>query len=68
MKAKGWKVYRFAVEGEDGQRRWDEAYQFLLRCIVENREKSHESEQEERNGSGTVCSCINHTTTTGSDH
>ena len=52
MKAKRWKVYRCAVERVDGQRRWDEAYQFLLHCMIENREKAldektRKEEQEE---------------------
>ena len=71
MRTKRWKVYRCAVEREDGQRRWDEAYQFLLQCMIENREKTLDEksqEQEEQNGSSTVCSCINHTATNGSDN
>jgi hypothetical protein len=71
MKTKRWKVYRCAVEREDGQQRWDEAYQFLLHCMIENREKTPDEksrEQEEQNGSGTLCSCLNHTATTGSEH
>ena len=71
MKAKRWKVYRCAVEREDGQRRWYEAYQFLLHCMTENCENPLDEksrQQEEQNGSSTVCSCINHTATTGSDH
>ena len=73
MKAKRWKVYRCAVERLDGQRRWDEVYQFLLQCMAENCEKSLdertlEKEQEEPNGSGTLCSCINYRATTGSDN
>jgi hypothetical protein len=35
MRTKRWKVYPCAVEREDGQRRWDEAYQFLLHCMAE---------------------------------
>ena len=71
MKAKRRKVYRCAVERDDGQQRWDEAYQFLLHCMIENREKTRNEksrQQEEQNGSSTVCSCINHTATTGSDN
>ena len=71
MKTKRWKIYRCAVERDDGQRRWDEAYQFLLHCMAENCEKTPDErsrEQEEQNGTSTVCSCINHTATTGSDH
>lgn len=73
MKAKQWKIYGCAIERDDGQRRWDEAYQFLLQCMIENREKvldekTHEEEQEEQNGSSTLCSCINHTSTTGADN
>jgi len=83
MRTKQWKVHRDTIERDNGQRRWDEAYQFLLQCMIENRERSlgerslgeksldettHEEEQEEQNGSGTLCSCLNHTATTGSDH
>ena len=73
MKPKRWKVYRCAVEREDGQQRWDEAYQFLLRCMVENcekslDEKSREEEQAGQSGSSTLCPCLNNTATTGSDH
>jgi len=64
---KQWKVHRYTVERDDGQRRWDEAYQFLLHCMIENREKARK-EQEEQNGSCTLCPCLNHTATTGSDH
>ncbi|MHA2065226.1 MAG: hypothetical protein ACXABY_12690 [Candidatus Thorarchaeota archaeon] len=67
-----WKVHRSAIEREDGQQRWDEAYQFLLHCMMENREKALDEktceEQEEQNGSCTLCPCFNHTATTGSDH
>jgi hypothetical protein len=65
---KQWQVRRCTTQRDDGQRRWDEAYQFLLQCMMENREKACEEEQEERNGSGTICPCFNHTATTGSDH
>ena len=71
MRAKQWKIHRSAIERDDGQRRWDEAYQFLLQCMIENREKTLDEksqEQEEQNGSCAVCSCINHTATTGSDN
>jgi len=73
MRTKQWNVDRDTIERDNGQRRWDEAYQFLLQCMIENREKSldekcHEEEQEEQNGSGTLCPCLNHTATTGSDH
>ena len=71
MKAKRWKICRCAVERVDGQRRWDEAYKFLLQCMIENREKTLDEksqEQEEQNGSSTLCSCLNHTATTGSDN
>ena len=71
MRTKQWKVDRDTIERDNGQRRWDEAYQFLLQCMIENRERSLDErsrEQEEQNGSGTLCSCLNHTATTGSDH
>ena len=68
MRAKQWKIYRCAIERDDGQRRWDEAYQFLLHCMMENREKAREEEQEERNGSCALCPCLNHTATNGSDN
>jgi len=63
---KKWKVYRCTTQRDDGQRRWDEAYQFLLQCMIEK--EAREEEQEERNGSCTICPCLNHTATTGSDH
>ena len=68
MRTKQWKVHRDAIELDNGQRRWDEAYQFLLHCMIENREKTREEEQEGQNGSCTLCPCLNHTATTGSDH
>ena len=71
MKAKRCKAYRCAVERVDGQRRWDEAYQFLLQCMIENREKALDEksrEQEEQNGNCALCSCLNYTATTGSDN
>jgi len=71
MRTKRWKVYRYAVEREDGQRRWDEAYQFLLHCMTENCEKTRNErsrQQEEQNGSCALCSCIDYTATTGSDN
>jgi len=64
---KQWKVHRWAVEREDGQQRWDEAYQFLLHCMIENREKSR-GEEEEQDGSCALRSCFDHKATTGSDH
>jgi hypothetical protein len=70
-KRKQWKVHRSTTQREDGQRRWDEAYQFLLQCMIENREKTLDEksqEQEEQNGSCALCSCIKHTATNGSDH
>ncbi len=71
MRTKQWKTHRDTIELDNGQRRWDEAYQFLLHCMIENREKSRDGksrQQEEQNGSGTLCSCLNHTATTESDH
>ena len=71
MRTKQWKVHRSTIELDNGQRRWDEAYQFLLQCMIENREKildEKSREQEGQNGISTLCSCLNHTATTGSDH
>ena len=71
MRAKQWKIYGCAIERDDGQRRWDEAYQFLLQCMIENREKTLDEksrEQEEQNGNCALCSCIDYTATTGSDN
>ncbi len=66
MRTKQWKVHRDATELDNGQRRWDEAYQFLLQCMIENREKTRE--QEGQDESCALCPCLNHTATTGSDH
>ena len=48
MRAKQWKVHRCAIERDDGQRRWDEAYQFLLQCMIENREKTLDEKSQEQ--------------------
>ncbi len=71
MRTKQWKADRDAIELDNGQRRWDEAYQFLLQCMIENREKSLDEKSREQEGqdeSCALCPCLNHTATTGSEH
>jgi len=63
-------VSRTFVEQRDGQRRWDYAYQFLLRWVMEDRAgnalvPSHE--QEEQNGNCTVCSSFDQSATADTD-
>jgi hypothetical protein len=71
MRAKQWKAHGCIIERDDGQRRWDEAYQFLLQCMIENREKSLDEKTREQGGQNencALCPCLNHTAATGSDH
>ena len=69
MKAKR-AVSRRLVEQRDGQRRWDDAYQFLLRWVMEGSagtgpEPPHE--QEEEDGNCLVCARIDESATAEPD-
>jgi len=65
-----WQVSRSVVVRDDGQRRWDYAYQFLLRWAMENEagtEPAPSHPQEDYHGSRPVCTRIDQPATTGSD-
>jgi hypothetical protein len=65
-----WTVRRKLVASNDGRRRWDDAYQFLLRWTME-REAEVDSApllyQEDQHGSRSVCSRIDQPSTASSD-
>jgi hypothetical protein len=66
-----WKVRRTVVARDDGQRRWDYAYQFLLQWMAEASTtlvSTNTPQQEEGNAGGTVCPRLDRTSTTGPDH
>jgi hypothetical protein len=69
MKRK-WQVHRSVVEYSDGQRRWDTAYQLLLRWAMESNvplsggTPSQENEDEDR----AVYSSINALSNAKSNH
>ncbi len=66
-----WQVSRNFIARSDGQRRWDYAYQFLLRWAMESKAgncpaPSHS--QEDRHGSRPVRTRIDQSATTDPDH
>jgi hypothetical protein len=73
MKRK-WQVRRSMVERLDGQRRWDCAYQCLLRWVSEaasqanNNSPSSAQREEQANESRHLHSCFNTTAAKGADH
>ncbi len=71
MKSK-WIVHRTTVARLDGQRRWDYAYQFLVRWAMEQETGSKLSEiprqEEYQNGRGPICSSLDQSATTKSNH
>lgn len=65
-----WEVSRTLVAQQDGQRRWDYVYQFLLSWMMEGTtgpEPASSHQQEEQNGSCTVCSRFDKSSTTSAD-
>jgi len=65
-----WHVRRIGVARDDGDRRWDYAYQFLLQWAMEHQAgpcpaPSHH--QEEHHGHCPVCPCIDDPTTASAD-
>lgn len=70
MKSK-WSVSRSLVARPDGQRRWDYAYQFLVRWAMEQEVTSKPNplaKQEDENGSSPICSSFDPSTTSKSNH
>jgi hypothetical protein len=65
-----WQIRRRVIARSDGERRWDEAYQFLLQWAMDDTGvcpvPSHQ--QEESDGSRPVCPCFDHPTTANADH
>jgi hypothetical protein len=66
-----WHVSRTFIERTDGQRRWDYAFQFLLRWAMEQSASvalapSHQQENQDEDS--LLCSCFDQSPTTESDH
>jgi uncharacterized protein (UPF0548 family) len=53
-----WRVCRAVVEVPDGQRRWDYAYQFLLRWMMEQTAEQ-QPRQENEHENRPICTSIN---------
>ena len=53
-----WKVRRTVAACDDGQRRWDYAYQFLVQWAMDSSAEicSAPTQQEEGNECGSLCS------------
>ena len=70
MKSK-WSVSRNTIARLDGERRWDYAYQFLVRWAMDQDEDIKQSllstTEEPENGSGPICSSIDQSATTKSN-
>ena len=66
-----WKVRRTVAARDDGQRRWDYAYQFLLQWMADSSatlSAAHTPQQEEGNAGGTLRPGLDRSATTGPDH
>lgn len=65
-----WNVHREVVQYSDGQRRWDLAYQCLLRWATATRQEtsSIQAQQEARDESSHVCSSVDPKTGANPDH
>ena len=57
MKARQWSIRRQAISTTDAQRRWDQAYQHVVRwSLVAPQDRLQEApQQEKRDESGDVC-------------
>lgn len=65
-----WEVSRTLVAQDDGQRRWDYVYQFLLSWMMAGTtgpEPATSHKQEGQNGSCTVCSRFDESPTASAD-
>jgi len=58
-----WQVHRETVTHPDGQRRWDRAYQLLLRWTAEPTVQAPSIAQEEDHAHCRVCSGVNQPST-----
>lgn len=66
-----WRLSRSFVVATDGQRRWDYVYQYLLQWAMEHNADSPSApsqSQEEQHGNRHLCSCLDPTSTTSTDH
>ena len=64
-----WKVRRTVAACDDGQRRWDYAYQFLLQWAMDSSADTYSAPtpQEEGNERGDLRPGLDPATTTGAD-
>jgi hypothetical protein len=65
-----WQIRRTVIARQDGERRWDEVYQFLLRWAMEHdatRCLAPEHQQEESHGNRPVWACVDHPSPTSAD-
>ena len=61
-----WQVHHAVAEYPDGQRRWDYAYQFLLRWMMEETEE--QSSQEDENENCPLCTSVDQPPIAKSEH
>lgn len=66
-----WELTRTTIIRDDGQRRWDYVYQFLLQWAMENPaglEPAPSHTQEDHHENRSLCSCLNHSTAANANH
>jgi hypothetical protein len=65
-----WAIQRRVRECRDGERRWDLAYQCLLRWTQNAKEQTspNQTSQEVQDASSDLCAGIDARTSAGSDH
>jgi hypothetical protein len=70
MKARQWSIRRQTIPTADAQRRWDQAYQNVVRWgLVALQERLQEAHQQEKSDeSGDVCPRVYATAGTSTDH
>jgi hypothetical protein len=64
MKQHKWRIQRRAVPKENAQRKWDLAYQCLLKWAQATAIRNQEVQNESRD----LCACINARSSRNSDH
>ncbi|GHO61315.1 hypothetical protein KSC_102550 [Ktedonobacter sp. SOSP1-52] len=70
MKARQWSIRRQTIPTADAQRRWDQAYQNLVRwSLAASQDRLQEAPQQEHGDeSGDVCPRVYATAGTSTDH
>lgn len=70
MKARQWSIRRQSIPTADAQRRWDQAYQNLIRwSLAAPQDRLLEAPQQEKcNESGDVCPRVYATAGASADH